>query len=108
MVRWTRALIQSLQNNNLLEIFFDQAIDQAGKLDRYIEEHNTTVGPLHGLPITLKDQFHVKGVETTMAYVGWIGTFEGQRGTGKEKNVDSELTRELHELGAVPIAKVSP
>lgn len=28
------------------------------------------MGPLHGLPVSLKDQFHVKGVETTMGYVG--------------------------------------
>ena len=29
-------------------------------------EHHTPIGPLHGLPISLKDQFHVKGVETSM------------------------------------------
>ena len=95
------------QNNNLLEIFFDQALEQAQQLDQHANDHNQTVGPLHGLPITLKDQFHVNGVETTMAYVGWIDTFEGKRGTGKERNVNSELVRELLELGAVPIAKVS-
>ncbi|KAF7594201.1 Acetamidase [Aspergillus hancockii] len=29
-------------------------------------EHKEPIGPLHGLPVSLKDQFHVKGVETTM------------------------------------------
>jgi hypothetical protein len=42
-----------------------------------------------------------------MAFVGWIGTFEGKKGTGKEKNTESELIRELYSLGAIPIGKVS-
>ncbi|KAL8657679.1 MAG: hypothetical protein Q9226_001671, partial [Calogaya cf. arnoldii] len=92
-------------NNNLLEIFFDQALEQAQRLDQHMDKTNQTIGPLYGLPISLKDQFHVKGVETSMAYVGWIGTFEGKKGTGKERNVNSELVRELLELGAIPIAK---
>jgi hypothetical protein len=54
----------------------------------------------------MKDQFHSKGLETTMGYVGWIGTFEGQKGTGKEDMFDSEVVRELCDLGAIPIAKV--
>lgn len=96
-----------LQNNNLLDIMFDTAHARAVELDEYLEAHNKTVGPLHGLPVSLKDQFHVKGAETTMAYVGWIGTFEGQKATGKEGNINSELVGELYELGAIPIAKAS-
>lgn len=42
-----------------------------------------------------------------MAYVGWIGTFEGEKGTGKEGKFESELVRELVSLGAIPIAKAS-
>jgi amidase len=80
---------------------------RAKELDRYYEEHGKAIGPLHGLPVSLKDQFHVKNVETTMGYVGWIGTFEGKKGTGKEKRVESELVRELRSLGAVPYVKVS-
>lgn len=58
------------------------------------------------MPITLKDHFHVKGMETTFAYVGWVGTFEGERGTGKERVFQSELIEELVTLGAVVIGKV--
>lgn len=54
----------------------------------------------------MKDQFHVKGMETSMAYTGWIGTFEGRKGTGKERVFESELVKELHSLGAIIIAKV--
>ncbi|CAF3370648.1 unnamed protein product [Rotaria sp. Silwood2] len=30
------------------------------------------MGPLHGIPISFKDQFHIKGVETAMGYVGYL------------------------------------
>jgi amidase len=55
----------------------------------------------------LKDQFHVKDVETTMGYVGWMGTFEGQTGTGKEKVFESEMVRELRNSGAILYCKTS-
>lgn len=69
--------------------------------------HKKPIGPLHGLPVSLKDQFHVKGVETTMGYVGWIGTFQGKKGTGKERVFESELVKELRDLGAVLYCKTS-
>ena len=58
---------------------FDQAIKRAKKLDDYFNKHETTQGPLHGLPISLKDQIYVKGVDTTMGYIGWIDTYEGEK-----------------------------
>lgn len=33
---------------------------QAKELDAYYKKNGKTVGPLHGLPISLKDQFRVK------------------------------------------------
>jgi amidase len=65
------------------------------------------VGPLHGLPVSLKDQFHVKGVETTMGYVGWIGTFQGKKHDPRFRKEESELVRELRNLGAVLYCKTS-
>lgn len=54
------------QVNCLTEIFIDNALERAAELDAYFKEHGTVVGPLHGLPISLKDQFPIKGLETTM------------------------------------------
>lgn len=65
------------------------------------------MGPLHGLPVSLKDQFHVKGVETTMGYVGWIGTFQGRKDDPRRKTFESELVRELRAMGAVLYCKTS-
>jgi amidase len=91
----------------LHEIFFEAAINDAELLDEYYAQHGKPLGPLHGLPISLKDQFHVRGVETTMGYVGWIGTFEGKKGTGKEKVYESEMVTELRNLGAILFCKTS-
>ncbi|OAX81289.1 hypothetical protein ACJ72_04366, partial [Emergomyces africanus] len=91
----------------LHEIFFDAALEDAKKLDAYFAEHKKPVGPLHGIPISLKDQFHVKGVETTMGYVGWIGTFQGQKEDPRRLVFESELVKELRAAGAVLHCKTS-
>ncbi|RFU29945.1 hypothetical protein B7463_g6399, partial [Scytalidium lignicola] len=102
-----RAALAHQMVNCLHAIFFDAAIADAQKLDDYYAEHKKPVGPLHGVPVSLKDQLHVKGVETHMGYVGWIGTFEGKKGTGKEKVFESEMVRELRNLGAILYCKTS-
>lgn len=61
-----RAAIAHQLVNCLHEIFFDAAIKEAGDLDAHFKKHGKPIGPLHGLPVSLKDQFHVKGVETHM------------------------------------------
>ncbi|KAG9634220.1 amidase, partial [Aureobasidium melanogenum] len=93
--------------NCLHEIFYEAAVESAQKLDHYFANHKKPIGPLHGLPVSLKDQFHVKGVETHMGYVGWIGTFQGEKGTGKEKVFESEMVKELRSLGAVLYVKTA-
>lgn len=40
-------------------ILFDNAIKDAERLDFYFEQSRKPVGPLHGLPISLKDSTHV-------------------------------------------------
>lgn len=42
-----------------------------------------------------------------MGYVGWINTFQGQKGTGKEKVFESEMVKELRGLGAVLYVKTA-
>lgn len=102
-----RAALAHQMVNCLHEIFFDAALADAQQLDDYYAKNGTPIGPLHGLPVSLKDQFHVKDVETTMGYIGWIGTFEGKKGTGKERVFESEMVKELRNLGAVLYCKTS-
>ena len=82
-------------------------MSDAKELDEYFAEHKRTKGPLHGIPVSLKDQFHVKNVETTMGYVGWIGTFQGKKDDPRKGTFESEMVRELRALGAVLFCKTA-
>ncbi|KAF2657724.1 amidase [Lophiostoma macrostomum CBS 122681] len=102
-----RAALAHQLTNCLHEIFFSAALTTAKSLDAHYAQHNKPLGPLHGLPISLKDQFHVRDVETTMGYVGWIGTFEGRERTAKSPIFESEMVRELRDAGAVLFCKTA-
>ena len=52
--------------NCLTEIFVERALARAKELDEHLKATGNVVGPLHGLPISLKDQICIKGLETTM------------------------------------------
>lgn len=48
------------------EIFFEEAFETANRLDEYLAATGRTVGALHGLPVSIKDLFAVKGVDTSI------------------------------------------
>lgn len=48
------------------EILFEDAFATAAKLDEYLDKTGRTIGPLHGLPVSIKDLFSVKGVDTSI------------------------------------------
>ena len=43
-----------IQTSCLTEILFEEGLERAKSLDKYLEEHGKVIGPLHGLPISLK------------------------------------------------------
>lgn len=55
-----------MQTNCLTEIFIEQALARAKEVDDYLKKNGKPIGPFHGLPISLKDQFCIKGMETVM------------------------------------------
>ncbi|EOD52200.1 putative acetamidase protein [Neofusicoccum parvum UCRNP2] len=55
------------------ELFFDAALRRAEALDRHLQETGEVVGPLHGLPVSVKDGFDVEGVDSTVGWVGLVG-----------------------------------
>ena len=57
--------------NCLTVVFFDEAIARAKELDAYMDENDATVGPLHGVPISVKDHIKVKGKDTSTGYIAW-------------------------------------
>ncbi|OAP54831.1 hypothetical protein AYL99_11279 [Fonsecaea erecta] len=67
-----RAAIAHQVTNCLTEIFFDMALERAKYLDEYMEKEGKPVGPLHGMPISLKDSFNLEGTYSTIGYVSFI------------------------------------
>ncbi|KAI5963094.1 uncharacterized protein KGF55_002886 [Candida pseudojiufengensis] len=96
-----RASISHQLCNNLSEIFFDKAIETAKELDDYqLKNNGKTIGPLHGLPVSLKDNFNVKGQATTLGMVNFCFNPE-------KFEEDSVLVSMLRNLGAILYVKTN-
>ena len=94
-----RAAIAHQLVNGLAEILFTEAIARAHYLDSYYRSSDgKTLGPLHGIPISLKDQFNIKGYETAMGYIGYLGDLA---------EYNSNLVDTLLSLGAVIYVKTA-
>lgn len=61
-----RAAIAQQVTNCLTEIFFEDAVARAKELDDYFAREGRPIGLLHGLPISLKDSFKVKGYDASL------------------------------------------
>ncbi|KAJ7367028.1 general amidase [Mycena albidolilacea] len=95
---YKRAVIAQQLTNCLTEIFVERALQRARELDEHLSRTGTPVGALHGLPISLKDQFTMKGLETIMGYAKWIGSYADS---------DCVLVEILYECGAVPFVRTN-
>lgn len=69
-----RAAITHQLTTCCTEIFFEEAFDRAKELDEYLAKTGETVGPLHGLPVSIKDLFMVQGVDTSIGQSDIFGT----------------------------------
>jgi amidase len=67
-----RAAIAQQLTNCLTETFFDRALQRAKFLDEYLKTKKKPVGPLHGLPISLKDTFNYEGIPSTIGYISFL------------------------------------
>ncbi|KAH8646583.1 acetamidase [Tricladium varicosporioides] len=94
----SKAVAAHETTNCLTEVNFKSALERARSLDEYFKTNGKTIGPLHGIPITLKDQFNVKGLDSTIGYVG---------GAFKPAQDDALVVKILQDLGAVVMAKTN-
>ncbi|KAB8261414.1 amidase signature domain-containing protein [Aspergillus pseudonomiae] len=81
----------------LTETMFAEAYERAQYLDQ-LRSQGQVVGPLHGLPVSIKDSFHYKGTEATIGMVSFLGEVS----TG-----NSPLVEILLKLGAVIYVKTN-
>jgi Asp-tRNA(Asn)/Glu-tRNA(Gln) amidotransferase A subunit family amidase len=93
-----RAAIAHQLTNCLTEIFFQDALARARFLDQQYANTGRTVGPLHGVPVSLKDTFKVKGYDAS------IGVASLAENPATE---DALLVKILLEQGAVLYCKTN-
>ncbi|KAJ3531999.1 hypothetical protein NM688_g7491 [Phlebia brevispora] len=89
---------QSL-TNCLSEVFFDEALQRAAELDRHLAETGEVVGPLHGLPVSIKDHVLVRGHDTSSGYIAWAYKTKATK--------DAVVVSILREAGAVLYVKTA-
>ncbi|KAK5684971.1 hypothetical protein LTS10_003046 [Elasticomyces elasticus] len=93
-----RAAIAQQLVNCLTEIFFEDAISRAKELDEQLVKTGKPVGLLHGLPISIKDSFKVKGYDASVGVAGFCF---------KPATINSALVDLLLEQGAVLYCKTN-
>ncbi|KAI7499101.1 amidase family protein [Hortaea werneckii] len=94
-----RAAIAQQLTSCLTETFFEAALTRAKECDAYLASHKKPLGPLHGVPISLKDSFNVKDVRSTIGFVSFL---DHDAATD-----DAALVKILLSLGAVPYVKTN-
>ncbi|KPI38036.1 Acetamidase [Cyphellophora attinorum] len=93
-----RAIGAHRRTNCLTELLFAEAIETATRLDEHLKSTGSLIGPFHGVPITLKDQFNVKGYDTTLGYVGRAFRPAAE---------DGHIVEVLRKAGAIVLAKTN-
>jgi len=76
---------------------FPEAREQAAAADRVLKRGDD-VGPLHGVPVTIKEQYRVAGTQTTLGASRKIGNFYHDEGP---------LVIKLRDSGAIVLGKTN-
>lgn len=87
-----RATVAHGLTNCITELLHDSALERAQYLDSYFQEHRRPLGPLHGLPISVKEHIGIEGLRCTTGYVSHWDTI------AKE---DAHILQLLRDAGAV-------
>lgn len=99
----TRTLIEHVKRvngalNAVVEDRFEAAIEEAKEKDRNIDGIDFDQQPLYGVPISIKESFHVKGMKTTGGIVHRKDLIMTE---------DAEVVKRLKRAGAIIIAKTN-
>ncbi|KAF7514108.1 hypothetical protein GJ744_004433 [Endocarpon pusillum] len=66
-----RAGIAQKLTNCITELLPSRALARAAYLDSYLSTHKTPIGPLHGLPISVKEHVGMQGLGQNAGFVSW-------------------------------------
>jgi amidase len=92
-----RAIIAHQLTCCLTQWFMNDALERAKELDQYLEKHGKTIGPLHGVPISIKEHIPVAGTYSS----------QGSLVSTVYNEVDSHMVKILREAGAVFYCKTN-
>ncbi|KAI5868167.1 amidase [Durotheca rogersii] len=68
-----RAAAAHQLTNCLSETCFERALATARERDAHLARTGKPTGPLHGLPVSLKDNFHLAGLDATVGFASHVG-----------------------------------
>ncbi|KAJ7180614.1 amidase [Mycena filopes] len=84
--------------NCVTEVLFVEARQQALELDAEFASTGKLRGPLHGVPLSVKEQYHIAGFDSSMGYSRLIQ---------KPAARDADCVALLKAAGAIPIVKTN-
>ncbi|CAF1229066.1 unnamed protein product [Adineta steineri] len=87
-----RAGIAHQLTNCATEFLGDEAINRAKYLDEEFKKRGQPIGPLHGLPISVKDYISMRGRRTSAGYMTWMNRIAED---------DALVLKILYEAGAI-------
>ncbi|EXJ89088.1 hypothetical protein A1O3_02152 [Capronia epimyces CBS 606.96] len=93
-----RAAIAHQLTNCLTAFFPDEALLTAKAHDDHYAATGKVLGPLHGVPLAIKDQYHVRGHASTLGYVANYEIVSQE---------DAAIVRVLRDSGAVIFAQTT-
>lgn len=94
-----RAAIAQQLTSCLTETMFPQALARAKELDAHLKTTGKPIGPLHGVPISLKETFNLQGVHSSLGFVSFL-----DRPPASQNSVLVDI---LLAAGAVPYVKTN-
>jgi len=93
----TRCADVGLGYNLIADADFESALIEAEEDDNFMKNNDYEKWPpLLGIPISIKDSFHIEGLLSTLGYISQ---------TDKPAKEDAYLVRVLKQLGAIPFVK---
>jgi amidase len=87
-----RAGLAQLLTNCITELLPKKALQRAAELDEYLATNGKPMGPLHGVPVSVKEHVGIKGFDLNGGFVSWVGQVAEE---------DALLLQPLWDAGAV-------
>ncbi|KDR65722.1 hypothetical protein GALMADRAFT_260127 [Galerina marginata CBS 339.88] len=93
-----RAAFAHAKTNCLTEVMLGPARQRAIELDAEFASTNRLKGPLHGVPISIKEQFEIAGVDTSVGFSQWVN---------KPAVKNADIINHLLDAGAIIYVKTN-